>query len=161
MENGTPSAVREVVPTASLEQICEMCKLWRDGDSTKSDTDTRVSKNRRSKKSAARRKRKRPEKRSRSKKPVLDVMKEVKSRKEVQSGELDLFGSNFPVPSPTEDKWTKQLRTLVQNVGVDRGSVEIDLDDSETDSLSSEGSVTKSKRSKEIINNEAIFEVEK
>ena len=49
------------------------------------------------------------------------------------------------------------MRTLVQNAGVDRGSVEIDLDDSETDSSSSDDSVIKSKRSREIISNEAVF----
>ena len=49
------------------------------------------------------------------------------------------------------------MRSLVQNAGVDRGSVEIDLENSETDSSSSEDSLIKSKRSKEIINNEAIF----
>ena len=46
---------------------------------------------------------------------------------------------------------------MVQNAGVDRGSVEIDLEDSDSDSSSSEDSLTKSKRSKEVVSNEAVF----
>ena len=104
MKNGTPSAVREVMPTASVEQICQMCKLWHGDEEEKSGSDTRLSKSRRSKKAVDRPKRKRSKKRSRPRKPVLDEMKKVDSQKKAKSVELDLFGGNFPVPSPTEGK---------------------------------------------------------
>ena len=81
-----------------------MCKLWQGGDGPKSESDVRFSKSRRSKKSVDRLKRKRPKKRSRPIKPVLDEMKQVESQKKAKSSELDLFGSNFPVPSPAEGK---------------------------------------------------------
>ena len=53
------------------------------------------------------------------------------------------------------------MRTLVQNAGVDRGSVEIGLDECKTDSSSSDDSLTKSKRNKEIVNNEVVFKKSK
>ena len=101
-EDGTPSLVREVMPRASIKQICQMCKLWEDNDERKSGSGTRLSKSRRSKLSVSRQDRERSDKQSRPRKPVLTKMREIKSRKKTKSGELDLFGNNFPVPSPTE-----------------------------------------------------------
>ena len=104
MKNGTPSAVREVMPTASVQQICQMCKLSQGSVDPKSESNTRLSKSRRSKKPVDRLKRKRPKKCSRPLKHVLDDMKQVESEKKAKSSDLDLFWSSFPVHSPTEGK---------------------------------------------------------
>ena len=94
--------VRKVMPMASIKQICQMCKLWEENDGRKAGSDTRLSKSRRSKVSVGRQDRERSDKQSRPRKPVLSKMREIKSRKKTKSGELDLFGNNFPVPSPRE-----------------------------------------------------------
>ena len=63
--------------------------------------------------------------------------------------------SIFPVPFPVEDTWTNQLRTLVQNAGVDRGSVGVDLSDSGSNSSNSDNTnnedLASSNRKKEIL----------
>ena len=65
--------------------------------------------------------------------------------------------SSFPVPFPVEDTWTNHLRTLLQNAGVDRGSVGVDLSDSGSNSNSSNSDNTNnedlasSNRKKEIL----------
>ena len=76
-------------------------------------------------------------------------MKEVKVKTEPK--ELSLFNGGFPVPSPVEGKWKKQLKTLGQNAGVDRCSVQNVLSESESLSLSSEDNLSDRKRRKKII----------
>ena len=88
---------------------------------------------------------------------MLDKIKDIDLQSKVPSGELDLFGDSFAAPSSTEDSWTKRLRTLARNAGVDRGSVGIDLSECDTDSMSNEDSLENSNRSKKLINDEAIF----
>ena len=103
---------------------------------------------------------KRGKKRSRrEKKPsarsVLDKMSKVKHESDKKQKDLTPLGSEFPVPSPVEGSWTKRLRTLVQNAGVDSGSVQ--HDESEDENQSSEDKSNESVSKKELISNEALF----
>ena len=83
-------------------------------------------------------------------------MKAVESRaKEKKSRELQPFNSTFTASSPVEGSWTRQLRTLIQNAGVDRGNVDSVFSESETQS--SEENSTCKNRKKEIISDEALF----
>ena len=60
------------------------------------------------------------------------------------------------MPSPVTSSWTKRLKNLVQNAGVDRGSVEVD--NNELDSIGSDEDKSNDKsRNKEIVNDEALF----
>ena len=60
-------------------------------------------------------------------------MSKVKHESDKKQKDLTPLGSEFPVPSPVEGSWTKRLRTLVQNAGVDKGSVQ--YDESEADQI--------------------------
>ena len=61
------------------------------------------------------------------------------------------------MPSPVTNSWTKRLKNLVQNAGVDRGSVEVDKN--ELDSIGSDEDKSNDKSSnKEIVNDEALFQ---
>ena len=69
-------------------------------------------------------------------------MSKVKHESDKKQKDLTPLGSEFPVPSPVEGSWTKRLRTLVQNAGVDTGSVE--YDESEAENQSSEDKLNES-----------------
>ena len=146
MKVGSPSAVRKVMPQASAKQIYQVVELWEN------------------------RKRRRPERdgfRGRSKKrprkpsgqrinsnpriPVLDQMKDVSS---VARGALQ--DNDFPVPSPVDATQLKRLRALVQNAGVDRGSVEIISSDSESQE-EDDGNIVNKNHMKEVFSDEDTF----
>ena len=63
-------------------------------------------------------------------------MRELSSHSKANPGALTPMTDSFHVPSPIENKWTSHLKTLVQNAGVDRGSVEVGVTDSESTSSS-------------------------
>ena len=99
-------------------------------------------------------KRSRRERKS-SARSVLDKMSKVKHESDKEQKDLTPLGSEFPIPSPVEGSWTKRLRTLVQNAGVDSGSVQ--HDESEDENQSSEDKSNESVSKKELISNEALF----
>ena len=87
-------------------------------------------------------------------------MREISSQSKANPGALTPVTDRFHVPSPTEDKWTSHLKTLVQNAGVDRGSVEVGLTDSESTSSSvstSNDDCVDVKRKKKNCSDEALF----
>ena len=100
MKHGTPSAVHEIMPDASVAQICQMCKLFESLDDSGSGRDAQlhrvVSRRKREKQ------RDRPHRVSRSpaRKSVLDRMKDIKTEAKSASKKLDLFQNDFPVPTP-------------------------------------------------------------
>ena len=52
--------------------------------------------------------------------PVLDAMNKV-----TDENPRDHLDEDFTVPTTVNSGWTKRLKNLVQNAGVDRGNVEI------------------------------------
>ena len=82
---------------------------------------------------------------------MVDIKTEAKSKPKG----LDLFSQEFPVPTPEKSSWTERLKTLVRNAGVDRGRVEIDS--SESDSQSHDDDRTTTSRSKKLVSDEALF----
>ena len=56
---------------------------------------------------------------------------------------LDLFQINFPAPTPAGGGQTRRLKTLVRNAGVDRGSVEIDVSESGSQSQDDDNGISK------------------
>ena len=82
-------------------------------------------------------------------------MKDIKLKEEAGSKGLDLFSREFPVPTPEKSGWTERLKTLVRNAGVDRGRVEVDS--SESDSQSHDDGRTTPSRKKEFISDETLF----
>ena len=78
-------------------------------------------------------------------------MKDVSS---VARGALQ--DNDFPVPSPVDATQLKRLRALVQNAGVDRGSVEIVSSDSESQEHV-DGKIVNNNRRKEVLCDEDIF----
>ena len=67
----------------------------------------------------------------------------------------DHLDEDFTVPTTVNSGWTKRLKNLVQNAGVDRGNVEIVCSDNE--SLNNESKSNDTKRNKQIMTNEALF----
>ena len=63
-------------------------------------------------------------------------MRDLSSQSKANPGALTPITDRFHVPSPIENKWTSHLKTLVQNAGVDRGSVGVGLTHSESTSSS-------------------------
>ena len=82
---------------------------------------------------------------------MLDQIKNVSSK---AGGAL--LDSEFPVPSPVDATQLKRLRALVQNAGVDRGSVEIVSSDSESQEQY-DGKIVNKNRKKEVLCDEDIF----
>ena len=76
---------------------------------------------------------------------------------EVSSKARDSLQHNeFPVPSSADATQLKRLRALVQNAGVDRGSVEIVSSDSESQEQDDDKIISKNRR-KEVLSDEDIF----
>ena len=74
----------------------------------------------------------------------------------VDKGQLsDQREVDFTVPTPIKTDWTRRLKNIVQNAGVDRGSVEIDT--SENEYLSNESEHKDPTRKKQIVTDEALF----
>ena len=94
MKRGTPSVVLDIMPSASTAQICQMCKLWKNLGKPKAEPAVKVVG-----RSPRRRRKKKPEQKV-SKKPVLDQMKDIRLKEEPKSEGLELFGPDFPVPTP-------------------------------------------------------------
>ena len=67
-----------------------------------------------------------------------------------------LLDKEFSVPSSTDATQLKRLRALVQNAGVDRGSVEIISIDSESQEQD-DGNIVNKNRRKEVFSDEDIF----
>ena len=94
MKRGTPSVVLDIMPSASTAQICQMCKLWENFGKSKAEPVVKVVG-----RSPRRRRKKKPEQKE-SKKPVLDKIKDIRLKEESKSKGLELFGRDFPVPTP-------------------------------------------------------------
>ena len=74
----------------------------------------------------------------------------------VDKGQVsDQREADFTVPTPVKTDWTKRLKNIVQNAGVDRGSVGIDT--SENEYLSNESEYKDPTRKKQIVTDEALF----
>ena len=82
---------------------------------------------------------------------VLDQMENVSSK----ASDI-LLDKEFSVPSSTDATQLKRLRALVQNAGVDRGSVEIISSDSESQEQD-DGNIVNKNRRKEVFSDEDIF----
>ena len=139
LKNETPAAILDLVPTATTEQICKMCTLLKEPDAAKPEVVAGSKIKRRqqsSRKSAA--------------ESAGDATKKKKDKTSPEQQEGD-----FLVPTPVTRNWTKRLKNLVQNAGVDRGSVGVD---NELESHSSEKVKSDdTSRNKVIINDEALF----
>ena len=140
MEDGTPADVKKIIPRATVDQICKMCDLWE-----------KARKPKRGKSKHTKRDRRRSFKRRRTKK---QKNRSEKTTDKESGREKKKKMSAFPVPTPKKSDWTKRLRVLVKNAGVDKGN-EVNLS-SDSDS-SSESSSSDSNRKKEILSNEKIF----
>ena len=81
---------------------------------------------------------------------MLDLMNKVDKGQLSDQREVD-----FTVPTPIKTDWTRRLKNIVQNAGVDRGSVEIDT--SENEYLSNESEHKDPTRKKQIVTDEALF----
>ena len=95
--------------------------------------------------------------RSSTPEPVLNKLMEAKAQLATDLCGKQAFGADFPVPTPVEGNQTNRLKTLVQNAGVDRDSGEFDPRESESESLTQEDELTKKRRKKETLSDEALF----
>ena len=82
------------MPSASTAQICQMCKLWENLGKPKAESAVKAVA-----RSPRRRRKKKPEQKE-SNKPVLDKIKDIRLKEESKSKDLELFGQDFPVPTP-------------------------------------------------------------
>ena len=127
MTHGTPAEILKVVKNASVSQICKMCKLQERSKSRTQEPVTRQRGRHQSKAPKVEGRKHRRQKRRASPEPVFDEMKQV-----TDENARDHLDEDFTVPTTVNSGWTKRLKNLVQNAGVDRGNVEIVCSDNES-----------------------------
>ena len=102
MKDGSPTTVRNIVPTASVSQICQMVTLWENHNTNERRSGTRQEKAKARRRTRSRSKKPRQKSSSRSKKPILDQMVDVKAKlKNVPESTLRHSGE-LPAPTPAQ-----------------------------------------------------------
>ena len=102
LKHGSPTAIHKIMPTATIDQICQMAELWdeKTRSSTKDCTPPEISRANRRPKSRPRKSRRKT--RSASSRPVLDRMKDIKAQVETHPKESNPLSDGFPVPTPAK-----------------------------------------------------------